>query len=827
MQKLRQIGTALVGSLLAGATLIGGALAGDLGDFPSPFASSTAVDSVIVVGANAATADVVGAINIGAVLAQTGVATTTTSTGSLKVAGGAKVETSSKKLRLNDTSGGPSPQKWGSLYEVRNSLTSTDMDSLADYTLTYADGTTTKVNQILGLGVDSYVAFGEDDPAGNIKTPRPVLRVDTNSLMYNLTLLAPAGMDVSTSEAEAATYYKSSAPGLAGQNIMIVGNKFTFGTTTQVKNNSLVLFGGGEEKTLYAGGDPITFTLDGKTHTIKLTSWIDATTDKAVLDMDGTTYTKAAGSSITVDAVTGSQITIDKVNLIKTTTPTGGAATESAYAVVFIGSRKITLTDSSEVQVGDKTISGSKAYFSYSNEKISTLTVEYKPDEFKVAEAGGSITDPIFGALKFGFSGINPSIEAAAKDKILIRKNGNSVRMEFPTKQGDTVGFDVWYLFAASDWLLGPTSTGEFEIAEDYQVVNKTDYFLVSDGTYTHILQYTSSDTTNNILKLKDVGSGETIEVGYTVTGSIGTGTLYLGSSQYAVGNITETSPYFFTVGDACVSDCVPWANTVPVYTRDGARIVIGGYNQSTASPFHTDSTPWFIFTEEDDLTDTDKKSFNVTFGVSSTSTTSIGDASLTDTTTNMSGYSNVGDTNVYRALSIYGTYIIHDTDSESLTFYYPDDQTTADVYVLEASAALPSGTTSTTSVSVPSLGNGISKLDTESEADKTTKHLILVGGPAVNTLVAELGTAGKTMSTTDWRATDTSGAATHKGEAIIQVVDNAFTTGKSALVVAGYDAADTTRATNILLKYKTYTTSLKGKAKVVVTGTTASPVFS
>lgn len=825
MQKLRQIGTALVGSLLAGATLIGGALAGDLGDFPSPFASSTAVDSVIVVGANAATADVVGAINVGAVLAQTGVATTTTSTGSLKVAGGTKVETSSKKLRLNDSTT-PSPQKWGSLYEVRNSLTSTDMDALADYTLTYADGTTTKINQIIGLGVDSYVTFGEDDPAGIVKTPRPVLRVDTNSLMYNLTLLAPAGMDVSTSEAEAATFYKASAPGLAGQNIVIVGNKFTFGTTTQVKNNSLVLFGGGEEKTIYAGGDPITFTLDGKTHTIKMTSWIDATTDKAVLDMDGTTYTKAAGSSITVDATTGSQITVDKVNLIKTTTPTGGAATESAYAVIFIGSRKVTLTDSSEVQIGDKTISGSKAYFSYNNEKINTVTVEYKPDEYKIAEAGGSIADPIFGALKFGFSGINPAIEAAAKDKVSIRKSGNTVRVEFPTKQGDTVGYDVWTLFAANDWRLGPTSTGEFEIADKSQTVNKTDYFLVSDGTYTHILQYTSVDTTNNILKLKDVGGGGTIEVGYTGT----SGTLYLGSAQFALTNITEASPYFFIVNDACVSDCVPWANTVPITTRGGARIAIGGYNGTGSAgliAYQTDTTPWFVFTEEDDLTDTDKKSFNVTVGVSATSSTSIGDVSLTETSTNMTGYANVADTNVYRALSIYGTYIIHDTDSESVTFYYPDDQTTADVYVLEASATMPSGTTSTTSVSVPSLGNGISKLDTEAEADKTTKHLILVGGPAVNTLVAELGTAGKTMSLTDWRATDTAGAYTHKGEAIIQVVDNAFTTGKSALVVAGFDAADTTRATNILLKHKTYSTQLKTKAKVVVTGTTASPVFS
>ncbi|PSH00812.1 MAG: hypothetical protein BRC30_01490, partial [Nanohaloarchaea archaeon SW_7_46_7] len=76
IKKLKKYGTAIAGSaLLVGATLTGAAAqsgsSGDLGDYPAPFVDDDGnIQSSIVVGDDAATADVVGAIDIAGSLSQ-------------------------------------------------------------------------------------------------------------------------------------------------------------------------------------------------------------------------------------------------------------------------------------------------------------------------------------------------------------------------------------------------------------------------------------------------------------------------------------------------------------------------------------------------------------------------------------------------------------------------------------------------------------------------------------------------------------------------------------------------------------------------------------
>ena len=103
-----------------------------------------------------------------------------------------------------------------------------------------------------------------------------------------------------------------------------------------------------------------------------------------------------------------------------------------------------------------------------------------------------------------------------------------------------------------------------------------------------------------------------------------------------------------------------------------------------------------------------------------------------------------------------------------------------------------------------------IARLDSEvTEADKSTKNLILVGGPAVNSLVSELATATKTWDSAKYRE---QGA----GTTILNLVADAFTTGKSALVVAGHSKEDTRLASSILQNYDSYKTALTGKTLAV-----------
>jgi hypothetical protein len=104
------------------------------------------------------------------------------------------------------------------------------------------------------------------------------------------------------------------------------------------------------------------------------------------------------------------------------------------------------------------------------------------------------------------------------------------------------------------------------------------------------------------------------------------------------------------------------------------------------------------------------------------------------------------------------------------------------------------SGTSSTTSSSGKTLvpiTTSVTKLDTEVGAAEKAKNLVLVGGPAVNRLTAEaMGLAYPAYG---------SASGITEGTAMISVIDDAFTAGKAAVIVAGYEAENTRLATSVL----------------------------
>jgi len=104
--------------------------------------------------------------------------------------------------------------------------------------------------------------------------------------------------------------------------------------------------------------------------------------------------------------------------------------------------------------------------------------------------------------------------------------------------------------------------------------------------------------------------------------------------------------------------------------------------------------------------------------------------------------------------------------------------------------------------ISVP-----VASVDTEI-TDKTATNLILFGGPVVNTLVQELGFTAANFGSTD----------APLGKLILKSA--AFGGTKSALVVAGWEAANTQAACWVLAHYSDYADELAGKSEVSITGT-------
>jgi hypothetical protein len=141
-----------------------------------------------------------------------------------------------------------------------------------------------------------------------------------------------------------------------------------------------------------------------------------------------------------------------------------------------------------------------------------------------------------------------------------------------------------------------------------------------------------------------------------------------------------------------------------------------------------------------------------------------------------------------------------------------------AKMYIGELGGTTAGSEVSYTSYPSVPVTSAIAKLDTEMSALKTAKHVVLVGGPCINDLVAELATAGKfTYSCDSWPGRDFG---------LIEAIDDGFATGKVALVVAGTRADDTRVATSALQLFDTKLTG-QTAASVEVTGTVGAPVVA
>ncbi len=134
------------------------------------------------------------------------------------------------------------------------------------------------------------------------------------------------------------------------------------------------------------------------------------------------------------------------------------------------------------------------------------------------------------------------------------------------------------------------------------------------------------------------------------------------------------------------------------------------------------------------------------------------------------------------------------------------------------------SGTSTTTSSSggikqlVP-ITSSVTKLDTEVGAAEKAKNLVLVGGPAVNRLTAEaMGKAYPSFG---------SASGIPENAAWISVIDDAFTNGKVAVVVAGWEADDTRLATSVLQQAATKLSGVSASSATVSGASIASAVIT
>ncbi len=167
-----------------------------------------------------------------------------------------------------------------------------------------------------------------------------------------------------------------------------------------------------------------------------------------------------------------------------------------------------------------------------------------------------------------------------------------------------------------------------------------------------------------------------------------------------------------------------------------------------------------------------------------------------------------------------------------------PDSNSPSDAYKLKLPAdygtdfevtvvAYGPGTTATSGTGgkvkqVVPVTSAVAKLDTEVPAPASVgKDLVLVGGPAVNRLTAQV------MGLTFPHYGGQGGLPYAEGEGYVSYHANGFATGQDVVTVQGWSAENTRAAASVLQQFASFASKLDGKTAVKVTGSATSPVVS
>ncbi|MFB6241393.1 MAG: S-layer protein, partial [Candidatus Nanosalina sp.] len=217
-------------------------------------------------------------------------------------------------------------------------------------------------------------------------------------------------------------------------------------------------------------------------------------------------------------------------------------------------------------------------------------------------------------------------------------------------------------------------------------------------------------------------------------------------------------------------------------------------------------SKPGFVFIEEEDDTDV-QESYTISASWSSSDDRLEMDTPSFSDTSKRTTKQMESDDDLKTGYDVWGTHTIYDSDEQgSFTLHYPNGQATAGAAFTGSNGGLSSsGGSGSVEVTTPTGFPDAARLDSDVSGTPST-NTILVGGPAVNTLVSDLAEAGKTWSGSDYS----------QGQALIQLVENAWNQN-DALVVAGYSGSDTREAANFISNYADHQDRLSGKSKVTL----------
>ncbi|MFW5746385.1 MAG: S-layer protein [Nanoarchaeota archaeon] len=733
VKKIATVGA--VSGLMVGTTLMGAFAAStqaDLGDLPAPFVENGVADFQIVLGQGAAVQDVLGAIDISNSFQASAVTEEVVEIpGQTEtvVEGGAGLEgATGDYLVLNEATAAQPNLDEDDLPAILGEETLTDEDG-EDSDGGDLDHDASDYEQEINIG-DLKVQFGELGDLDN-----PIVGIEPSGETYRVVVEFDDAMDLTALD--------------DNEQLTIAGKTFTVGTDTD--EDTLVLFGS-DTTTFLELGQPQTLTVDDESIELEIVggnSDGDDGSGSIVLSVNGARQTMTEGQTKTVSGVD-----IYVKDVFVTNIPTLDAS-----ASIFVGSEEYTLEDDSAIEINGDDFDGYN--FELTGENMTAveqmdfvfsmdgLDEDWGFDEDNLfIEEGETFVDPIFDTFEVVFAGA--SLEQMDEDKTYfsLEASGNVVEMTFTNEDGDEVSFDAFETDGLDD---GDNATYYADEGDDFIVGEATlvedNYFLCND------------DSNKKLTTLYMVDDIDFDELEVTIENLMdGTSKVY---------DETETI-------DDCqldIDDILDGSITLSSNTAD----VIYLKGQSSLDLSAEGPVVFREYVDDAEEVDTGE---NITVAITADSDEDA-EMAVTGVTTI------VNDDDNEEFLSAFGTYFTMDEDGLDFELWTPDeDEVEYNVFIAptDAQTVTTGGGSSLTTQSVNPVAVGAAVLDVDVSLATATKNLVVVGGPCINSIAAELmGNPAECAEEFE------------PGKAIVELFD--LDNGKVAMLVAGYEALETQAA--------------------------------
>jgi len=860
VKRIAAIGT---GVAMLGATMTGALAQPDMADYPSPFIvdGKDSGNIAIVVGAEARSADTIGALDIAKQLQFDSkvCAPDAASSGSVTVSGDAvEISHSSDLLELRETIG-----------DVRETLTDVEVagGGLASGKITTDEGST-EFNQYLRFAdstlssfspkvvftesegiLDGYVGdylFIQD--ANDSSAP-------TNSF-FEYEIEFESGLESAVSS--------TTLPDLEDEELLILGTTYTIVDTYVSGEDIKLTLLGGAVYDILGEGETKTYNIDGKDFEVTVMIIEDVTPATVTLDINGE-ITRQLQDSETTTLDDGTLLGVSDIVLNE-----AGEAGSGDIVEIYLGATKLTLQDTdtsdtswySGVEIDNDNIENALVKITSANTATKSEISSIKYRLSAASMDGVDIwVEPGHGVREYldepqGLLGTEWDIRYEGLDDIqtsiikLDPKGDDDYNLIFENRQG--LVYNVPFMTNQNGVFKYGNDNRDFVFQEgtynatatnatgQIPTVGHLDYFVLTDAdsindndAISHVLRYDSFDSTNNELEFEDMATGDQKEVTYSTSspanGTLGSGNLIIGGTTYKVyvANATSGTPPLIIDMNA---DAVLAAGEVKLTVNGGGILQLGTSSDSVGGTWTGNETvtdtngTWLntgttisasgvqmvLTTLAEDFDEDSPVTVTGTGSVDENTTIQIVSRTGNEIGLNLSNMSSNGGIGSLTEDADNDDYLYGMTDFGALwTVYDPSSTDNPETLTIEYPLAQRGArvfvtfgeTTTTKSASGESCTVAdltVANLLDADVADASDYNMIVVGGPCANTVAAELFYACDA-----WPF----GA----GEGVLKMVENG---DNVALLVAGTDSTDTRRAAKVLADYAS--SDLSGDEAVV-----------